>query len=113
MELLLISVGGALGAVFRYTIGQLFSSPVFPWATLVVNALGSVVLGTVLFGVSRTDVLLLISVGFCGAFTTFSSFSFQTVSLWEQDEHMRAILNAVGNLLVSLGGFAIAWLLVS
>lgn len=113
MEVLLISLGGALGAVLRYAVGQLLSKPSFPWATLVVNALGSFVLGVVLFGVSRTDVLLLVSVGFCGAFTTFSSFSFQTVGLWERDEHARAVLNAVGNLLVSLLAFASAWLLVT
>jgi CrcB protein len=113
MEVLLISIGGALGAVLRYAVGQLLREQSFPWATLVVNALGSFVLGAVVFGVSRTDVLLLVSVGFCGAFTTFSSFSFQTVNLWERDEHKRAVLNAVGNLLVSLGAFASAWLLVT
>jgi CrcB protein len=54
-----------------------------------------------------------VSVGFCGAFTTFSSFSFQTVSLWERGERARAAVNAVANLLVSLLAFAGAWLLVS
>ena len=113
MEVLLISIGGALGAVLRYAVGQLLRETSFPWATLVVNALGSFVLSAVVFGVSRTDVLPLVSVGFCGAFTTFSSFSFQTVNLWERDEHKRAVLNAVGDLFVSLGAFASAWLLVT
>jgi len=113
MEGLLISLGGALGAVFRYAVGQLLGKTSFPWETLVVNALGSFVLGVVLFGVRNADVLLLVSVGFCGAFTTFSSFSFQTVDLWDRDEHARAVLNAVGNLFVSLLAFASAWLLVT
>jgi CrcB protein len=113
MEILLISIGGAVGAVLRYVVGQLIDNTSFPWATLVVNALGSFILGSVIFGVSDSDILLLVSVGFCGAFTTFSSFSFQTVSLWEQGEQRDAFLNALGNLTFSLLAFGAAWLLIS
>jgi CrcB protein len=113
MEVLFISIGGALGAVLRYAVGQALGDSSSPWATLVVNATGSFVLGVVLFDVTSPDVLLLVTVGFCGAFTTFSSFSFQTIGLWERDEHARAVVNAVGNLLVSLLAFASAWLVVS
>jgi CrcB protein len=113
MEVFLISIGGAAGAVLRYVVGQLINSSSFPWATLVVNALGSFVLGSVIFGVSESDILLLVSVGFCGAFTTFSSFSFQTVSLWERGEQSAAFLNAFGNLTISLLAFGVAWVLVA
>lgn len=113
MEILLISIGGAVGAVLRYVVGQLIDNTPFPWATLVVNALGSFILGSVIFGVSDSDILLLVSVGFCGAFTTFSSFSFQTVSLWEQGERRGAFLNAFGNLIVSLLAFEAAWVLIA
>lgn len=113
MEILLISIGGAVGAVLRYVVGQLIDNTSFPWATLVVNALGSFILGSVIFGVSDSDILLLVSVGFCGAFTTFSSFSFQTVSLWEQGEQRDAVLNALANLTASLLAFGAAWLLIS
>lgn len=112
MEVLLISIGGALGAVLRYVVGQLLDDRGFPWATLVVNAVGSFVLGAVIAGVTNGDVLLVVSVGFCGAFTTFSSFSFQTVSLWEQGRRMVAFLNALGNLVISLAAFGGGWLLV-
>ncbi|MDS0478277.1 fluoride efflux transporter CrcB [Natrinema sp. 1APR25-10V2] len=111
MEILLISIGGAVGAALRYMVGQLIDNTSFPWATLVVNALGSFILGSVIFGVSDSDILLLVSVGFCGAFTTFSSFSFQTVSLWEQGDQRAAFLNALGNLAVSLLAFGAAWVL--
>jgi len=113
MEILLISIGGAVGAVLRYVVGQLIDNTSFPWATLVVNALGSFILGSVIFGVSDSDILLLVSVGFCGAFTTFSSFSFQTVSLWEHGEQRDAFLNALGNLFVSLLAFGAAWVLIA
>ena len=113
MEVLLISIGGAFGAVLRYLVGYLLDNTSFPWATLVVNAFGSFILGLVLFSVSDTDILLLINVGFCGAFTTYSSFSFQTVSLWEQDEQRRAFLNTFGNLVMSLLAFRTAWVLIA
>lgn len=112
MEILLISIGGAVGAVLRYVVGQLIDKTSFPWATLVVNALGSFILGSVIFGVSDSDIILLVSVGFCGAFTTFSSFSFQTVSLWEQGEQRDAFWNALANLTVSLLAFGAAWSLI-
>ncbi|WP_114579295.1 fluoride efflux transporter CrcB [Saliphagus sp. LR7] len=101
MEVLLISIGGALGAVLRYVVGQLLDAQRFPWGTLVVNAVGSFVLGAVIAGVTNGDALLVVSVGFCGAFTTFSSFSFQTVNLWEQGRRTAAFLNALGNLVIS------------
>jgi CrcB protein len=113
MEALLISTGGALGAVLRYSISQLLNDSVFPWSTLVVNAVGSFVLAIVLFAGTNSELEVLVGVGFCGAFTTFSSFSYQTVSLWERGKRRHAILNAVGNIVISLTAFAGAWILVT
>lgn len=112
MDVLLIGIGGAGGAVLRYAVGLSLRHRAFPWATLAVNAVGSFILGTIIFGVSNHEVQLLVGVGFCGAFTTFSSFSFQTVALWERDDHVRALVNALGNLVVSLLFIGGAWLLV-
>jgi CrcB protein len=112
MEALLLSAGGATGAVCRYIVGQALGKTSFPWATLVVNALGSLLLGWIVFGVDNTTLQVLVGTGFCGAFTTFSSFSFQTVECWERGERIRAAANAVGNLVVSLACFGGAWLLV-
>ena len=113
MEAVLVSIGGALGAVLRYAIGQWLGRTSFPWATLLVNAVGSGILGAIVFGVDDTGTILLVSVGFCGALTTFSSFSFETVRLWERDKRWHAVLNAGGNLVVSLFAFGTAWLLVA
>ena len=112
IEPVLVSVGGGLGAVCRYLVGQFVGERRFPWATLVVNVVGSFLLGLVVFGVSDSEIALLVGTGFCGAFTTFSSFSFQTVGLWERGDKTHALLNAAGNLAVSLAGFAGAWVLV-
>lgn len=112
MEALLVSIGGAAGAVLRYLVGQLLRKTDFPWATLLVNVVGSFVLGVVIVGGSRPEVHSLVSVGFCGAFTTFSSFSFETIRLWERGEATDAALNAIGNLVLSLIAFTAASLLV-
>jgi CrcB protein len=112
METLLISIGGAVGAVLRYLVGVLHDDTSFPWSTLMVNVVGSFILGLVLLDGASSDLELLVGVGFCGAFTTFSSFSFQTVSLWEREKQKYAILNAIGNLVLSLTAFTGAWVLL-
>ena len=113
MEPLLVGIGGAIGAVGRFAVGRLVRYEAFPVGTLVVNVLGSFVLGLVLFGAPQSDLVLLVGVGCCGAFTTFSSFSFQTVELWEHGNPGLAALNAGGNLVVSLIGFGVGWLVVA
>jgi CrcB protein len=106
---LLLTVGGAIGAVCRYLVGQLVDNRGFPWSTLVVNGLGSALLGAILFGTASRELHVLIATGFCGAFTTFSSFSVETVGLWELGKPMQAATNALANLSLSLLGFGAAW----
>lgn len=113
MEPVLVGLGGAAGALFRYGVGRLVGDRSFPWATLVVNALGSFVLGVVVVAGLDEGALLLLGVGFCGAFTTFSSFSVQTVALWERGHRGLAAVNAASNLVVSLVAFYGGWLIGS
>lgn len=109
---LLVGLGGGLGAVLRYAVALVVPNEEFPWATLAVNVLGSFGLGLALFGASSSGALLFFGVGFCGAFTTFSTFSYQTVVQWERDEHVAAGLHAFGTLVLSGMAFGAAWLLV-
>lgn len=112
----LVGTGGAIGAVLRYLLANLvvrFGDPTpFPLSTLFVNIIGSFVLGLLVFGGFGNEAMLFVGVGACGAFTTYSSFSVQTVRLWENGRPGYAVGNAVGNL--ALSGFAVgfAWLLV-
>ena len=108
----LVGAGGALGATCRYVVGVFVRADSFPLATLGVNVAGSFLLGLVVFSGAAGDAVLFLGVGFAGAFTTFSSFSFRTVDLWERDERRLAIANALGTLALSMVALGLAWLLV-
>lgn len=102
----LLGTGGAIGAVLRYTVDQLLAHDRFPLSTLTVNVVGSFVLGLVVFAGADNELMLFIGGGACGSFTTYSSFSVQTVRLWETGDRLRAIIYALGTLglcLISAG----------
>lgn len=107
----LVAVGGAAGAVLRHLVGQTVESESFPLGTLTVNVVGSFVLAAVTFLGAGEDVLLLVGTGACGSFTTFSSFSFDTVRLWETATPRRAVAYAAANLVGALAAVGCAWLL--
>ncbi len=122
MSVLLVFVGGCLGALVRYATDRLLQSRlamVFPWGTFTVNMTGSAVLGVVAGGVppSSSWVVLLVGTGFCGALTTFSAFSLETVLLVEDAALFSASLNVlvslVGGLACVGGGYQLGHLLFS
>ncbi|MFB6197191.1 MAG: fluoride efflux transporter CrcB [Halobacteriaceae archaeon] len=109
---IVVGAGGVIGALLRHFVGQRLNATQFPLATITVNILGSFALGVVTFlGIDET-LLLLIGTGVCGSFTTFSTFSYETVRLWEQQERTLAIFNAVGNLIGATVAIGLAWGLV-
>jgi len=121
---LLVMLGGALGSLLRYALGawvQGFLGPGFPWSTLLVNALGSLLIGAVvrlsLEGALSGEARLFLAVGVLGGFTTFSSFSYETLALVQDGEVLLALAYALGSLLLSfilvylgyrLGGMLVA-----
>jgi CrcB protein len=107
-----IAVGGAVGSVARYACSALMAGAVgetFPWGTLLVNVLGSFVIG---FFATFTgpdgrvlvsgDMRQFVMVGICGGYTTFSSFSLQTLSLAQDGEYVRASANIVASVVLCL-----------
>jgi fluoride exporter len=112
---LAVSLGGALGAPSRYFAGTFVTNhwgSGFPWATLVINLTGCLALGFFLTAITervavRASLRLLIATGFLGAYTTFSTFSYETVHLIQTGHLARALVYAG----VSLIGGLIAVLL--
>lgn len=110
---MLVGLGGAVGAVGRYVVGQSVNRESFPVSVFVVNVIGTFLAGLVLFAGPTQPVVQFVAVGVCGSFTTFSSFSVQGVLLWENGQRIAAVIHAVGNLCGCLGGIGLAWVLVA
>jgi CrcB protein len=94
-DVLLVSAGAAVGAPLRYLTDRAVqgrTDATFPWGTFTVNVLGSFVLGVVA-GLAVHDLTLLAGVGFCGAFTTFSTFGYETDRLAAAGSRLTAALN--------------------
>ena len=113
----LVGLGGAAGAVARYAVGELvvdslLADAELPVATFVVNVLGTFLFGLLTFAGVGGDAMLLVGVGACGAFTTFSSFSFDAVRAWETGSRGLAAGYAVGTLLAAGAAIGAAWLVV-
>lgn len=108
----LVGAGGIIGAVLRYLVNQTIESETFPFGTLTVNVVGSFVLGSVTFlGVGNAG-LLFIGTGACGSFTTFSTFSVDTVQLWDEGNQISAATYAGANIVGALLAIGIAWLII-
>lgn len=109
-DLVVIAVGAMFGANARYIIATYFArwfGPDFPYGTLFINVSGSLLLGFVLTYLANRIGLdpayrLLIGTGFMGAYTTFSTFSFETVALMQRGDWLPAIINSVASLVGAL-----------
>ena len=110
LDLLAISVGAIFGANARYVLSRYAArllGPVFPYGTLIINALGSFIAGFFIVWTTERVLVdprwrLLVVVGFCGGFTTFSSFAFETMAYFEQGQWMLMATNVLANNLLCL-----------
>ena len=115
MILLLIATGGAIGSVLRYLVGRAVqgaSASGFPIGTLVVNVVGCFLIGAfvrfLLNMQTSAELRAFLVIGFCGGFTTFSTFSYETVGLIEGGEYARAATYVVARVVICiLASFAV------
>jgi fluoride exporter len=112
LDFLAISLGAIAGANLRYWMSRYavrVLGPVFPYGTLAINVLGSFVLGFFLVWTTERTIVdprwrLLIAVGFCGGFTTFSSYAYETMAFFEQGQWGLLAANFVSNNLLACAG---------
>lgn len=110
MKYLIVFIGTGFGGMLRYFISAKIYKILpafFPYGTLIVNALGSFILGALIFWLDDKELLganlkLLLAVGFCGGLTTFSTFSFETFNLLRDSQMLLAFWNIVLNVLTTI-----------
>lgn len=116
-----VAIGGAIGSLARFWLAELFAGlgvVAFPWATLVANVSGSLLIG-LLAALTGPDGRLLAApewrlfwmVGICGGYTTFSSFSLQTLTLAQNGELGRAGMNVALSLVLCLAAVALGYMI--
>lgn len=114
MTAVLVFVGAMVGAPLRYLTDRFVQSrhdSLFPWGTFSVNLAGCLILGT-LAGAGTalpSQVFTLVGTGFCGALTTYSTFSYETLRLVEQKSYLYAGVNAAVSIIAGLGAVLLAF----
>ena len=114
MSWLWVALGAALGAPARYLTDRWVQSrhdSVFPWGTLTVNVVASFVVGVLAGGANSVSPALALAVGtgFCGALSTYSTFSYETLRLLETRARFLAVANVLVALLAGFGAVALGW----
>jgi CrcB protein len=116
---LIVGIGSALGGMTRYFLSNFvykFLEPIFPYGTLVVNVVGSFLIGIFLFYLDANELIssevrIFLTIGFCGGLTTFSTFTYETFKLIQNSEFLFAGLNILLNLFLTLLGILIAFII--
>ena len=119
MKFILIFLGGGLGSVLRYVISKYFNAfdTGIPYGTFLVNVLGSLFIG-ILLGLSlKNNVLshnqtLFLAVGFCGGFTTFSTFVFESTELLESADYFNLAFYLIGSIILGISAIFLGLYLV-
>lgn len=117
-NLLLVSFGGGAGSVLRYLLSLAVpsnQSHVFPWATAGANLLGCFLIGLLMAVLSKniqmsTELKLLLITGFCGGFTTFSTFSAETLQLFQNGYTVLALAYIGASVVLGLAAVALGFL---
>ncbi len=109
MKYLIVFIGGGLGSALRYFIGRYLNNTILtiPYGTLLVNILGSFLIGIMLGLTLKNNVVtenqtLLLVTGFCGGFTTFSAFAFENSTFIKNGDYINFITYSLGTLMIGI-----------
>ena len=108
---LLVGLGGGIGSIMRYACSLVISSTYYPFATLIVNILGSLIIGLIA-GISYKNETFLVSwklflaTGICGGFTTFSAFSIENLQFLQNGKYLQGLTYITGSIVL---GITAAW----
>ena len=108
----MLALAGAAGALARYGVGNAVDVRSFPWATLGINVIGSFLLGVLLQGAGGRlddDVRMALGVGFLGAFTTFSTFGYETVVMLRDGRTAAAGMYVAASIVLGVGAAALGY----
>lgn len=110
-QFLIVGLGGGIGSMLRYAANVLYSSKSFPITTLLINIIGSFIIGIVIAwsikNPSSENWKLFLATGICGGFTTFSAFSFENLAMLQNGKFSLSLLYIAGSILL---GVSAAWL---
>lgn len=110
MTWVLVIIGGAAGASLRYLTDRAVQSrhdSLFPWGTFCANMIGCLVLGLLAGATAAGAVQALVGTGLCGALTTYSTFSYETMRLAEKGARFLALANALASIAAGLGALVL------
>jgi len=116
-EIAIVFLGGGLGSALRFGVGKLLisSTSKFPTATFLVNMMGCLLIGLLIAFFSKSEnnfYKLLLVTGFCGGFTTFSTFSNETILLLKNNQTVLAVIYILSSLIVGLLATFLGYLLI-
>lgn len=113
---ILVAVGGSVGSVLRYLFAVAIKHESFPFSTFIVNILGSFIIGLIMGIASKHEGFgewrLFLATGICGGFTTFSSFSWESINLLEQQRYLSFTYYLTGTLFLGLTATLIGYLII-
>jgi CrcB protein len=113
-----VSLGAAFGGAARYWLSNFvykFFPAIFPYGTLAVNIIGSFILGFIIFVFDERELInnqlkIFLTIGFCGGFTTFSTFSLETLNLLRDSQYFLALLNIILSVVFCIAGVFLAYI---
>jgi CrcB protein len=120
VNFVIVALGAIFGANLRYILSRLAAKimgPIFPYGTLIINVAGSFIVGWFMIWTTERVLVdprwrLLVVIGFCGGFTTFSSYAFESMAYFEQGQWALMATNILANnllsLLAAMAGMALA-----